>query len=356
LPNGGATVPFTTPVLASSRLRLNDRQILDALIPGLSGTKGVYIVPFRVLPEMFKMSVHDRALHEEIVNVNAATPRQVRAAAVKVALTGLAGPVAAKMAREDEERAASLKSLTHFVLVVRVIEKTTTQAVKTPIHELATDAGRIKAKQALSTVAQSVGTSADDLYARFAQVGAIVAPLGSSNPPLEGPLRLTIKRIIDLALALGEWAEKDKSDSVADARLCAAVATECHRIVSEVASEIDRNSEDLGSMVRDWKGALEGLQRSIERLIWLLDGWDFLIKAWDVAFAKTKHDQREALLEMVRVLPVIPRNELNASRQSAWEQLSSDVQRQLKPLGEGAVGSIDLQGMLRLEKFKSIRL
>lgn len=62
----GATVPFTTPVLAAARLRSLGPEKVEYLIPGLSGSKGTYVIPAKAIPEMFKLTVHDRALLEEM--------------------------------------------------------------------------------------------------------------------------------------------------------------------------------------------------------------------------------------------------------------------------------------------------
>ena len=62
----GATVPFTTPVLAAARLRSTQPERVEYLIPGLSGSKGTYVIPAKSVPEMFRLTVHDRALLEEM--------------------------------------------------------------------------------------------------------------------------------------------------------------------------------------------------------------------------------------------------------------------------------------------------
>ena len=95
----GISIPFTTPSIAFSRVRSDGREGLEVLVPGLSGGQGVYIIPWRGLKDMFKMTVHDRALHEEIDGLKDANPRRVRKIVLSVALTGLAGPKSTKAAQ-----------------------------------------------------------------------------------------------------------------------------------------------------------------------------------------------------------------------------------------------------------------
>src|ERR1044071_3169438 len=75
----GAVVPFTTPVLAFSRVR-EQEQRLELLVPGLAGGRDTYVIPWRSLPSVFAMTVHDRALREEIEALPESRPEEIRVA------------------------------------------------------------------------------------------------------------------------------------------------------------------------------------------------------------------------------------------------------------------------------------
>src|SRR5690349_4436102 len=107
-------------MLTQTRIRKDERDRLEVLVPSFSSGKGIYVIPWRSVPEMVTMTVHDRYLHELIVKDPVCSPNEVRTAALQVARTGLAGPPAADAARaalrEDDEH----RTLTNYLLIVRI--------------------------------------------------------------------------------------------------------------------------------------------------------------------------------------------------------------------------------------------
>ncbi len=59
----GVVVPFTTPMLAYARARSDGKDGLEIIVPGLSGSSGVYIIGWASVRDVFRMTVHDRAFH-----------------------------------------------------------------------------------------------------------------------------------------------------------------------------------------------------------------------------------------------------------------------------------------------------
>src|SRR5690348_16611464 len=85
----GTAVPFTTPLLAQTRVRKGDRSHLEVLVPNLAASRGTYVIPWKSAPEVITMTVHDRTLHAEILSADGCSPDDIRTAALKVAGTGL---------------------------------------------------------------------------------------------------------------------------------------------------------------------------------------------------------------------------------------------------------------------------
>ena len=75
----GTTVPFTTPALSCARVRSDDRYNLVLLTPGFAGTQSVYVLPWKAIPDLVTMTIHDRALHEAIEREGIDAPPDVRA-------------------------------------------------------------------------------------------------------------------------------------------------------------------------------------------------------------------------------------------------------------------------------------
>ncbi|MBI1778964.1 MAG: hypothetical protein HYR63_26810 [Proteobacteria bacterium] len=350
----GATVPFTTPILASARVRQPDDQKLELLVPGMSGTKGTYVIPWASLPEIFKMTVHDRALYEEIADANVSTPHEIRVAALKVARTGLAGPGVAKAARDFLEELDNHELLARFFLIVRTLEQLSDDKTNTSLEELVTEEGKRRVKRALGFVALDLGINADELYDRLEKWGTAVTPIGIVDTPVEGPLRKLSKRLLPFSRALSEWAASETGDSIADAQLCADTAQETQRFVMEVVVTTDRLASKVSEALNEWTDQYEVIVNNLHRISWLLDGWEILIKMWAAAEPEPKYRQRETLVEMVRLLPLIPQNEMQAAQQATWNDLTKSMRRQVRVLESWTTGEIDIDLMLRLERYKSM--
>lgn len=54
----GVTVPFTTPLLASTRARRSDRQVLELIVPNPSGARGVYSPAAADITALGRSTVH----------------------------------------------------------------------------------------------------------------------------------------------------------------------------------------------------------------------------------------------------------------------------------------------------------
>ena len=119
----GVYVPFTTPILAYARLRRPIGGSLEVLIPGLAGGSETYIIPYKVLPDVLNLLVHDRALHEELLNLRKISPGRVRQSANLVAMTGLGGPALAKRAKQDRQSEQELPTLILFSLIRNAISQ-----------------------------------------------------------------------------------------------------------------------------------------------------------------------------------------------------------------------------------------
>ncbi len=95
-------MPFTTPSVAFSRVRGDGRGGLEVLVPGCPAARAS-TSSWRGMRDMFKMTVHDRALHEEIDGLDEATPRSVRDVVLGVA-AGPGGPKAREAAVVAQQR------------------------------------------------------------------------------------------------------------------------------------------------------------------------------------------------------------------------------------------------------------
>lgn len=122
-------------------------------MPGLAGGRGTYVIPWKSVPEMFKLTVHDRALHEAICEAPDFSPREIRLAALRVAQLGLAGRAASGSARALLQREDSLELVARFFLTLRIVERMATEPLT--LAELGTTPGQKKAGRILAGIAGS---------------------------------------------------------------------------------------------------------------------------------------------------------------------------------------------------------
>ncbi len=357
----GVLVPFTTPMLAAGRIRGQELKKAEILVPGLSGGKGTYVIPWKSVPEMFKLTVHDRALHEAICEAPDFAPRQIRLAALRVARLGLAGRDACAAARSLLQRDDNLVVVARFFLTLRVVERMATDGATLSLAELSSVAGQQKARKILTTIAGSLGWDFDRLYDRLEVWSKTVAQIGLAEMPAESPARRLIIRLKPLAEHFAEWGKgetEDQVDGAADAQLAADIARETWRLATEYATDIDLTVKQPADALRNWDGTIRTTEKVAHKLLWILDGWEQVVKLWDQAAGRPREEQRSALRDVVRHLPIVPRDELPSTSQDAWSGLVNSLRKQIKPLGgEGAATiGIDFDHMLRLEKLKGAAL
>jgi hypothetical protein len=357
----GVLVPFTTPMLAASRIRGPEIKKAEILVPGLSGGKGTYIIPWKSVPEMFKLTVHDRALHESICEAPDFSPRQIRMAALGTARLGLAGRDACAAARAHLQRDDSLQVTARFFLTLRVVERMATDGASLTLAELTSVAGQQKAHKILSSIAKTLGWDFDTLYDHLEVWSKTVAQIGLSEMPAEAPARRLINRLKPLGEHFTEWRKgetEDQVDSSADAQLAADFCRETWRLATEYATDIDLTVKQPAESLRNWDGTIRSAEKVVHKLLWILDGWEQVVKLWDQTVGRPREEQRSALRDVIRHLPIVPRDELPATSQDTWSGLVNSLRKQIKPVsGEGAATiGIDFDHMLRLEKLKGAPL
>src|SRR3954453_1687365 len=120
----GTTIPFTTPELAYCRLRRGARGSLEVLVNGFSGGRCTYVFPWASIPQVVRLTLHDKALHAEISYSDATTPDKIKMAACRVARTGLGGADMIELASRSIEQETVEKFQTSFFLMLKVIEAT----------------------------------------------------------------------------------------------------------------------------------------------------------------------------------------------------------------------------------------
>jgi len=350
----GVAVPFTTPLLNQARLRLDRNDRFEFLLPAFTGGKGVYVLPWKALPEMMTITLHDRLLFEAIEKLETHSPESVRQAALTVAQTGVAGGDAASAAAASLAKDHDYLVLTQFILVTELLRLVGIGAADLLRPGMTIDDSKRMARAALAQVAQMVGLPPDAMTARVETLGVAIAPVGLPQCPEPGRLRTLINRLGRFCRDVERWAELDASDATMLGQYCAAVGKHTLGLARVRMEQLDKVCVEPKQIIHDEPRFRTTITEHVSRLSWLLDGWDFLVALWESARDRTAEAQRTAVGDISRLLPVIPKEETTWTSDTLDMDAVSRVQRRWVRVNEDwRTGALDMDAVMRLESLKA---
>lgn len=352
----GVVVPFTTPMQAFARVRQDRNETLEVLVPGMSGGAGTYVIGWPSIPEMFRLSVHDRALHEKILEDKASTPRGMRRCAQEIAMTGLAGIDAVEGAQKAHQAEENERLLSNYFLISATVEAMAPGAAKLTLADVSSSAGKKKTREILDGVAGKLGISSEQLYINLELWSDMVAPVGLNSMPQECRLRRLLKQLDQFKSMIAGWGDRTQADIDGHGALAGEVARLTTEIAYELIWSIDDYVSQLPNTLRNWDRNEPELRELLNRLSWVLDGWEHVLAIWNSAAEGAIYQQAEALAEMIRMLPLVPKKELDALQSQAWGKLESSMRSHVRQLQGWQSGETDLELALRIEKRRAAAL
>lgn len=346
----GTAVSFTTPALCQARVRLDSREQLELTVSAFSGVKGNYVIRWKDVPEIFSLTMHDRALHEEIFKANSCLPPHVRHATLLAAKSGLAGPEAQKAAEtalaEDENEVL----LTRFFLFKGALEKMSGGKMNLSVSDFVSDKGRDRVKYAMGDVAQRLHASTNLLYDRLEAWGNLIAPLGVTGMSKDCRLRRLVNAIAELEDNMGKWAADDKSEAAELARPIGRISGFTADYAKDLVTSAMRPADHPERVLMNWDKVSTAIEKDIERLWWTIDGWEFVILLWADAQERDRDSQRAAITEIYRILPIIPEKEA-ANRPNA-QAMQESTKLMVRAFEGWNTGALDMEMLRRVETTK----
>lgn len=348
----GAAVAFTTPVLAQTRVRKDDREQLEVLIPNLSEGRGLYVVPWKSLPLAFPMTVHDRMLHELIAKGEGCSPEDIRKAVLEAARCGLAGPQAVESAeaalRDDDEQ----RLLINFQLIVEVLKAVGMESTEILRAGLASEEGQRLTRDLMMKAAHRLALEPTELYSRIAELAVYLEPLGLSTSPKPARLRRLLRDLQGFRDSMTDWATDNVSEAAPIGTFCAEVAEHTLNHARNVMNQLDQAVSAFELLLRQWDSKRMLVRKSATRLSWLLDGWDFLMLLWSNSLSQGRHEQDMAVHEIFRVIPLLPRTEANADLAGAAEKVLTSNRKSVRAYVDWRSGQLDVDLVMRIETIK----
>jgi len=351
----GVSIPFTTPVLAQSRIRKKSQdEPAELLITGLSGAKGIYVIGWTSVREIFtRMTAHDQRLFMKLAKRNRVAPEPVRNTALKIAESGLAGPQAAAAAKQALLEIENEKLLSNFHLVSTVLKSHSSDGKGVTLQDISTAKGRARVKDRLSSIGARFGLSADEFYGNLEQWSDAIAPMGLPEVPMKSRYRRMRDTLTDFSADIRAWSQKDRSDSAPRAKLVADVADATLESINLEFQTTDNMADHLETTMANWKANLVGLTKAVERVSWMLDGWEPVVQMWAEHDKLPLHDQQDLAEEVCRVMPVIPEEEMKKTQRAKWRDITGDLKSMVRPLEDWMSGELDIEMVLRIEKMKA---
>lgn len=350
----GVSVAFTTPLLSRSRLRRDQKGQFELLLPNLSGGKGVYVLNWKGLPSVMTLTLHDRLLFEEIEKQSTHSPERIRSCVMKVQVTGICGPDAAKHAVALLEADNDYLVLTQFILMTEMLRLVNIGTADLLRPGMTADDTRRTVRQALAKVAAMFHVAPDEMTTRIDQIGEAVAAFGLPQVPKMGRLKGLADRLQGFAQDTQLFGENDPSNAAELGSYVAMVANHTLALARQRIGTLDALCRDVQQIARDASTLLKSIQEMVARISWLLDGWEFLIALWESVKDEPPASKRTTITDISGQVPVIPRDEIRAhAERPDLDAIWRLQKRWVRVNQDWRTGFLDIDAVMRLEAMKA---
>jgi hypothetical protein len=350
----GVAISFTTPKLNQARIRRNERQGLELLVPDFADSGATYVMPWGVLPEVVSMTLHDRELHKLITNKPGLTPWEMRRLQMEIGARGLAGPSAAMASRQALGEDDRLRLAANFALIQKVFGFLGFETAGLKASSFLTVETQTHVRRAFQALGKEISASPEQCYGAIAEQSASLAQIGVPGADQPGRLRRIIQDMRSLVSSVDGWAAGAYSEHAGKANMIARVAEQTVMIADYDLDRLDRRIRDIARFVKNWQREAQEVRHLANRLYWLLDGWDHITAAWFTGIDKSEIDTIDAMHDIERVLPRVPRKEVESMPQFASGEVKVHGGRRVTAMQDWRTKSRDADLIRRLETVKGV--
>lgn len=321
----GVAVPFTTPLLASARARPGYRLKVEFVVSNPSGGVGYYVMGWEGVLGLTKITVHDRLLYEAFKAAPMITPSSIRAAARSVAVGGAAGRPAAKAAKAQIQRENDDRLIANFLLTVKLLQQAGLGAIDWRSFNPTDRDLRVRTRALLERMEPVLGGNVETIFGWIDDLSEIVAPVGFPTRDYASRMQTILASLQGLQASMSTFGDTDATDAGQAAAFVAEVARVTAEMSVKTLNDCYGGLTDLVALLRNWSNNRERLLETFGRPDWLLDGWSTIAAIWEAACAGGRDAQRAAVLEIQRLVPVMPREaaewaDVAIQIEKAWNQ------------------------------------
>jgi len=346
----GVAVPFTTPLLAGTRARRSDRQVLELIVPNPSGARGVYILAAADITVLGRPTLHDRVLAERIAALPVLTPATVRHAAREVAAEGLAGEEAKKAAEiaTDQHRRECLAI--NNLLLLALVERTGCAGPRGSTGNLSDV--EVCAREAVAHIAPRLGRPARWIASALDALAVLMTETGVGAPGVDGCVSALILRVEATRARIAAWCQtRHGDDPAAWANAICAAAEPTLTMARTTLAQARALTEDVAVLLQTWADRADGLAQILARPAWLLDGWEPICLVWNSAGDDIT--RRLAVGEMMHRLPILPREAAEWCEDIRTTDVDVRARRSVRLNEDWRAGARSLEMIARNEQFRA---
>ncbi|TLU72630.1 hypothetical protein [Lichenicoccus roseus] len=325
-------VPFTTPGLFGTRIRIGSGGILEGIVPSPSG-RGVYVLPWDQVGSLCQRTIFDQQLMSRLGVLSTVSPAVVRNQTWQAAVDGLAGRPAILAAQ------AGLAAADTALVQAQVFLRCRLQGAPGP-EAAAPLASRPSVKpqagaagdEAVTAFAGRHGLQEENLALALQTLASNLAdldPAGRTAGSAAGSLAGRIARLGALRDALRHDAGPAPSPRYDTRRVAALIDLLLDNVTMAMAkTAVVINMPDL---IRIWMKSPEPLRAILSQPDWLLDGWDQLDAGYRLA--TMGRSTPVPVSRLIALLPPMPASEPRTAEMFKARQI---ILQESRHLTEGA--------------------
>jgi len=351
----GVAIPFTTPDLLGARARPGPRGRLEFVISNPGGGRGNYVMGWESLSNLARVTVHDRLLHDRIAELPMIVPSAIRRVADEVAVSGSAGRPAAKAAEMHRQREEADRLMANYLMTIRLLESGGMKGVDWRALDPGDRALRAKARALIARLAPQFALSGQALFDVIESLSVVIAAIGFANQGYRSRLPELLASVTRLQTQMSRFTDDDT-----DARPAAAMISDVARLTIDIGTKVldacHAEVDNPVTLVGTWQNERDRLLDQLTRPDWILDGWGLICALWENALSADREIQRSTIIEIQRMVPVMPKEASNWVEGGYDEALQKDwfQRRWVKLNTDWRTGEFILEMTARNELVKAL--
>jgi hypothetical protein len=343
-------IPFTTPFLGGVRARPGDRRNLELIVPNPSGGRGVYVMAWASIASLGGPTLHDKVFNKRIAGLHSVTPGMIRRIAREIAAEGLAGDAAMEAARQAADTERDDRVTTNYQLLMTLIEQNHA-AFGAPGATDRTD-HRLQARQTIADVAPRLQKSTAWTAWALEALAEVMTDTGVGSGT-GGRIPRVISMLRGTRASIADWSKSRRNDEqLYDARMVCRVADLTLSLSDNTLAQVHAMTNEMLGLLRAWASDPAKVARLSARPEWLLDGWEKICLIWN--YAQDDASRRAALLEIVDLLPVLPKEARDWCGAGVEFDAAETSRRTIRLNEDWRTGEIVIDLVARNEHFRAV--